>query len=91
MWKQIIYRWAVILNKMSGDLQARRGGGSKLKNRNKKKAMLQELEKQEYQQERLSQSGGDDQPTSKVSKNLWNQWKLQYFHERKQARFPRAR
>lgn len=40
---------------MSGDVQARRGGpgGGKLKNRNKKRAMMQELEKQEYHQEKL--------------------------------------
>ena len=60
---------------MSGDIQTRRGGGGssssvtagKLKNRNKKRAMMQELEKQEYQEEKWSANVDSD---SSVPRNV---------------------
>jgi hypothetical protein len=51
---------------MSGEVQAR---GSKLKNRNKKRAMMHELEKQEYFEEKIiTHSAEEDNATS--SKNV---------------------
>lgn len=43
-----------ILDIMSGDIQTRRGGPFKLKNRAKRRSMLQELEKQEHLEEKSS-------------------------------------
>lgn len=49
---------------MSGDTRVK--GSSKLKNRNRKRVLMHELEKQEYQQEQklLSNETGGDAPAS---------------------------
>lgn len=47
---------------MSGDIQTRRGGPFKLKNRAKRRSMLQELEKQEHLEEKLAHDIDDVKP-----------------------------
>ena len=52
--------------KMSGDTRVK--GTSKLKNRNRKRALMHELEKQEYQQEQSLNNDGCCEPAASLSR-----------------------